>query len=362
MAEQSNFSKSIYYYANQVYEYSFIKSIYSKIGGTFLVRKTNRRMRVNWYFRQSQRKCAISSSFKKQPNVLVKNVNNIPFDLPGTVISNSNTVIQRNKNISNAIFMGHGTGDKRYGGDAHALESFDYHFISGPKHMEKLKDSNVKIPDKNLVKIGNARFDEIVNSQIDISAYENYLGIKDKNRKTILYAPTWKWGAGTLHKYGYWFCREVTKEHNLIIRPHYFDRKYIPKFKLWAKLKGLKHIYFSNPANILSNDTMFDFAVSDLLISDTSSILYEYLITRNPIIVVDTEHVDLHKMLPEMDITTIANKMTKNDDILKLIEKVFVYHDTKNFDKMLNNCFYYNDGKSVERISNFLSSPILSQS
>jgi CDP-glycerol glycerophosphotransferase (TagB/SpsB family) len=105
---------------------------------------------------------------------------------------------------------------------------------------------------------------------------------------------------------------------------------------------------------------MFDFAISDMLISDTSSILYEYLITRNPIIVANTEQIDLHKMPPEMDIASIAHRMAKNDDILKLIEKVFALHNINNFNKMLQNCFYFNDGKSVERISNFLSSQTLS--
>jgi hypothetical protein len=359
MPAQFNLSKPIYYYANQIYEYSFVKLIYSHLGGTFLVRKPNREFRAKWYFRQSQRKLSNSLAFAELPKILVKNVNDIPFDLPGVIISNSNTIVQRNKDIVKAIFMGHGTGDKRYGGKASALESYDYHFISGPKHMEKLKDSNVNIPDKNLVKIGNARFDEIVNNEIDILAYANYLGIKDKDRKTILYAPTWKWGAGTLHKYGYKFCQELTKEYNLIIRPHYFDRKYILKFKLWAKSKGLKHIYFSNPANILSNDTMFDFAVSDMLISDTSSILYEYLITRNPIIIANTNHVDLHNMPAEMDISTIANRMGEKDDIIKVVENVFANHHSNNFEKMLHHCFYFNDGKSIERISNFLSSTSL---
>jgi CDP-glycerol glycerophosphotransferase (TagB/SpsB family) len=198
-----------------------------------------------------------------------------------------------------------------------------------------------------------------VNNEIDITAYANYLGVKDRNRKTILYAPTWKWGAGTLHQYGYRFCQEFTKEYNLIIRPHYFDRKYILKFKLWAKSKGLKHIYFSNPANILSNDTMFDFALSNLLISDTSSILYEYLITRNPIIIANTQHVDLHNMPPEMDISTIAYHMGGKDNIIKVVESVFAHHDSNNFEKMLHHCFYFNDGKSIERISKFLSSTSL---
>ena len=354
-----DFNKIIYYYANQVYEYSYAKLIYSHLGGTFLVRKPNRKIRAKWYFRKSQRRLTSSTSFTEEPNILVKNVNGIPFDLPGIIISNSNTIIQRNKNIAKAIFMGHGTGDKRYGGKASALTSFDYHFISGPKHMEKIKDSNIRIPENNLVKIGNVRFDEIVNNNIDISNYANYLGIKDRKRKTILYAPTWKWGAGTLHQYGYKFCKELSKEYNLIIRPHYFDRKYIHKFKLWTDLKGLKHIYFSNPANILSNDTMFDFALSDMLISDTSSILYEYLITQKPIIIAKTKNVDLHNMPPELDISTIARRFDEKNNILKVVESVFSNHDTKNYNKMLHQCFYYNDGKSVERISDFLSSGII---
>ena len=359
MPEQLNLSKPIYYYANQIYEYSYVKLIYSHLGGTFLVRKPNRKIRTKWYFRKSQRQLSKNAIFTEQPKILVKNVNKIPFDLPGFIISNSNTIVQRKKEITKAIFMGHGTGDKRYGGKANALESYDYHFISGPKHMEKLKDSNVRIPENNIVKIGNARFDEIVNNNIDVTAYADYLGVQDRDRKTILYAPTWKWGAGTLHQYGYKFCQELTKEYNLIIRPHYFDRKYIPKFKYWAKSKGLKHIYFSNPANILSNDTMFDFALSNLLISDTSSILYEYLITRNPIIIANTQHVDLHNMPPEMDISTIAYHMGEKDNIIKVVESVFAHHDSNNFEKMLHHCFYFNDGKSIERISNFLSSTSL---
>ena len=36
--------------------------------------------------------------------------------------------------------MGHGVGDKKYGGTPAPLETYNYHFISGNKHLEKLKD------------------------------------------------------------------------------------------------------------------------------------------------------------------------------------------------------------------------------
>ena len=86
---------------------------------------------------------------------------------------------------------------------------------------------------------------------INKDQYLEYLGIVDKSRKNILYAPTWKWGDGTLRRFGKKFCKEISRDYNLIIRPHFQDRSYIIKLKLWAKLNGLKHVYFSNPAKII---------------------------------------------------------------------------------------------------------------
>ncbi|WP_289085331.1 hypothetical protein, partial [uncultured Sulfitobacter sp.] len=45
------------------------------------------------------------------------------------------------------------------------------------------------------------RFDELSNNNFNKEAYMKSLGIKDLTRKIILYAPTWKWGNGTLHTY-----------------------------------------------------------------------------------------------------------------------------------------------------------------
>ena len=74
------------------------------------------------------------------------------------------------------------------------------------------------------------------------------------------------------------FIKELDSDYNLIIRPHFHDRNKINFLKLWAKYHGFENVYFSNPAKIIKNSTMNDFAISDLMISDTSSIIYEYLI------------------------------------------------------------------------------------
>jgi len=288
------------------------------------------------------------------PNVIIRDIRK-KLDLNGVIVSCSNTTINNNQDISISIFIGHGAGDKKYGGSAHDLETYDYHFISGEKHLHKIRDVGINIPDEKLIKIGYPKFDEYLN--INKDQYLKYLDIKDKTRKNILYAPTWKWGDGTLRKFGKKFCKEISREHNLIIRPHFEDRGYIIRLKLWAKLNGLKHVYFSNPAQIIKNNTMNDFAISDLMISDTSSINYEYLITRKPIIIIDNDYDQLHNMPTDLNILDIVQTYQSNkNDICSMINYELSNNTFDQYNKMLHNCFYFNDGKSANRAADFIKS------
>jgi CDP-glycerol glycerophosphotransferase (TagB/SpsB family) len=102
---------------------------------------------------------------------------------------------------------------------------------------------------------------------------------------------------------------------------------------------------------------MNDFVVSDLLISDrTSSIVYEYLITGKPIIVIDNDFQEKHAMPQHLQIDDIAEHWDKNSNISKLIEHSFTIHKDKTTDyrSLLNRCFYFNDGKSTQRAIDFI--------
>ena len=344
---------NIYFYANQVYQYGHIKPVFTQTGGTFVVNKFNRFLRFKFYMANSANNSTENRSLNT-PNVIIRDIRK-KLDLNGVIVSCSNTTINNNQDISISIFIGHGAGDKKYGGSAHDLETYDYHFISGEKHLHKLRDVGINIPDEKLIKIGYPKFDEYLN--INKDQYLKFLGIKDKTRKNILYAPTWKWGDGTLRKFGKKFCKEISREHNLIIRPHFEDRGYIIRLKLWAKLNGLKHVYFSNPAQIIKNNTMNDFAISDLMISDTSSINYEYLITRKPIIIVDNDYDQLHSMPTDLNILDIVQTYQSNkNDICSMINYELSNNTFDQYNKMLHNCFYFNDGKSANRAADFIKS------
>jgi len=194
---------NIYYYANQVYQYGHIKPVFTQTGGTFVVNKFNRFLRFKFYMANSANNSTENRSLNT-PNVIIRDIRK-KLDLNGVIVSCSNTTINNNQDISISIFIGHGAGDKKYGGSAHDLETYDYHFISGEKHLHKLRDVGINIPDEKLIKIGYPKFDEYLN--INKDQYLKFLGIKDKTRKNILYAPTWKWGDGTLRKFGKKFNR-----------------------------------------------------------------------------------------------------------------------------------------------------------
>ena len=342
-----------YYYASQVYMYGHCKPIFDITGGTFVVNRFNRLLRFKYYLYNSMRGQKNKGMFNA-PKAIFKKIDR-ELDLEGVIISGTNSVLHPDQGNCKSIFIGHGTGDKKYGGSFNTLETYDYHFISGPKHLHKIKDVGISLPEERLVKIGYPKFDDYVNQKVDRKKYYKYLGIKDESRKNILYAPTWEWGDGTLHKYGRRFCKEIGNDFNLIIRPHYHDRKHIRQMKRWAKRNGLEHVYFSNPANIINSNSINDFFISDLMISDTSSIIYEYLITKKPIIIANNNYGDLHNMPDEMNVLKVA-KRYDGDDITGMINKQLSENSQPKYEQLLNNCFYYNDGKSAQRAADFIFS------
>ena len=348
---------NIYYYANQIYQSGHALPLYKAMGGIFILKKIKRVFEFKKYTSEIPL-YHNEKSLLNTPRFIVKNIDKVT-DLEGVIISLSNTAISCDPGICKTIYIGHGMGDKKFGekNTNNQLEKYDYHFISGPKHLEKLKDSGAQIPDSKFIKIGNLGFDEYVDRKDDRDSIFQQRGISEPQRKNILFAPTWEWGGGTLQKYVYDFATELTKDFNLIVRPHSHDRKYIPKIKSWAKREGINNIYFSDSTNLIKYSIMDDFLISDLMISDTSSILYEYLITKKPIIIVKNDSNDLHHMPDDMNIIKYASVYNKSTTILSLLSENLFGSSTENhYAELLNNCFYFNDGKSVQRAMEFINS------
>lgn len=342
-------TEKTFFYANQIYQFSYILPFYREIDGTFIARDIKRYFHIKKYLKNFHPQSRMKTFFNS-PSIHLLGLNKLD-NLTGTIIflSNASKLITRNIKAK-TIFVGHGTGDKPYLISESRLENFDFHFASGPKYRAILQDSGIDIPGEKIINTGNLRFDDVVNGKIVKERELDRLGIADRSRKTVLYAPTWKFGDGTLLKYGHRFAKELTQKFNLIIRPHHQDWHYIPKMRKWAANNNIRHLYFSNPSDLVAADTMRDFVASDILLSDTSSVLYEYLITRQPIIVLRNTYKKLHKMPAEMDIMQHVPVFSEDDNIVSMVDAALQDTDDRDrLEKLLDSCFYFNDGKNVER-------------
>lgn len=342
--------------ADSVYQFSYAWPIYKKLGGIFRLKKKKRILEFKWFTRNMNQFPDKIKTCLNTPPVSQIDTKNC-YDLRGILISFTNSLINRDTSKCITIFSGHGTGDKIYGGNPNTLATYDYIFLTGEKHIEKMKDSGINVPEERLIKIGNIRFDNYLNKKINRNRALEHLGIKDKSRKNILYSPTWKWGDGTNHKYIYRFCEELIKEYNLIIRPHPYDAMHTPIVKLWATLKRIKHLYFSNPKNLRERDIMVDFLISDLMISDTSSVIYDYLVTQKPIIIAQNDCKVLHNMPDKYNINSFVDIYNGTQDINEMVwENLYSEKNRDKYRQMLYDCFYFNDGNSTKRVVDFLRS------
>lgn len=343
----------IYYYGKQIYQFSYSKPIYDELSGTFIVYKNRNWMEYKYYLR-GLNKDPNYKNFMNTPPVLVRDYNHLD-DLKGVLLTHSARKLNTNREQCKTIYLGHGSGDKVFGGKGAYMDSYDYYFLPGPKMHEKLLDVGKDIPEEKLIKIGNPRFDDLVNGKIDKEKVLDRLGVKNRTLPTVLYAPTWRFGNGTFKRYAYKFAEEITKDYNLIIRPHYHDTKRMYKLKLWAKMKGIKNLYFSDSSDLIKADTMLDFAVSDIMISDTSSVLYEYLITGKPIIIAENGYSKLHNMPDELNIMNYAHIYYGKEDLNKMIADALALQKFKSdYKEMLPRVFYFNDGKSTQRSVDFV--------
>ncbi|NQT64876.1 MAG: CDP-glycerol glycerophosphotransferase family protein [FCB group bacterium] len=345
----------IYYYANQIYQLSYALPYYRRFGGCFIISSITKFVQFKKYLRNYN--FHDEKVFLRTPEILLRNPKDL-LDLTGALISFSNTMLSVNHDKCKLIFHEHGASDKRIGSNVTAktkekLQNFDYILLMGSKNRIKLEQLELDFSEGKYFEMGNLRFDDYPN--LKRNEEMDRLKISDQNRKNVLYAPTWRFGSGTLKKYFKPFAKQITRNYNLIVRPHFHESKYIPALCFWAKMHKIRNIYFSDAKDIIHADTYSLFKLSDILLSDTSAVLYEYLITGNPIIVVDDNYQKRVKIELKYDIMQKAEIFTEKMDICELIHNCLSYDDhRKEYNVLLENSFYYTKSLVAKRAELFL--------
>jgi CDP-glycerol glycerophosphotransferase (TagB/SpsB family) len=176
------------------------------------------------------------------------------------------------------IFLEHGIGAKSTSFYS-SIKYFDIYIVEGVQKYNILKKLYPKYEYK-LALVGFSKFDDIVNFDIKKKQiiFDKYN--LDTSRKTILYAPTFF--PSSIEKMANDFPNEF-KQCNIIVKPHYLSyerKKYknqIKKFQLWKNTNCV--ILPLDEYNLVPF-----LAVSDIMISDESSAMFEFAALNKPVI------------------------------------------------------------------------------
>lgn len=276
----------------------------------------------------------------------------------------------------NQIFVQcwHGTPLKRLGCD---LEHFDnvLNTIDGIKKRYKIEASkftyfispskfasekfisawNLKEIGKEniIVEEGYPRNDFLFNyKEKDVQQIRKKLGIENDNRKIILYAPTYRsdqhqTGLGYVYKEEIDFKKmeeKFGKEYLILFRPHYF----IANSFDFDKYKGFVY----NVANI--DDINELYIISDILITDYSSVFFDYANLKRPMIffMYDLEHYKNESNGFYIALNELPGPIVETqEDLEKSIEDVdFNIGSSKKYKEFNEKYNYLDDGNASKRV------------
>ena len=242
--------------------------------------------------------------------------------------------------------------------DTYDIDVKRYNYLISPNKFSTEKfQSAFKIERNRIIETGYPRNDYLTNitdSEIN-NLKEKYKIQKDK--KVILYAPTWR--DNSFNVKGYTFKLEVNfnkwkevlgEEYVVLFKPHYLITN---KFNN----DGLEEFLYTIKEDKDINEL---YVISDILVTDYSSVFFDYAILQRPTLFYmydlkeyDEEirgfYLDINKDLP-------GSIFTKEDDLLKKILNIEDYK--KSTYKLLNdfnNTYnYLQDGHASERVIKIL--------
>lgn len=214
------------------------------------------------------------------------------------------------------IMIYHGIGVKpSYWRDNN--KRLDVRFVEGQYRIDQLRKHGV---DTDLVLTGYIKLDSLFNKNSNYYKEKEELLSLDNSKKTILYAPTFY--PSSLEKLGL-SLGDITSGYNLIIKPHMWTY-YLDSFggislkgqrKLIFKLiDQFDHIRLLEPAEY--NVTPY-YKISDLLLTDASSTIYEMIALSKPVVVNRFYHLKLSHRIFQKRLYKRRLDKEMNDEVEK---------------------------------------------
>ncbi|MAO10220.1 MAG: CDP-glycerol--glycerophosphate glycerophosphotransferase [Flavobacteriaceae bacterium] len=248
------------------------------------------------------------------------------------IIAPGNEVPHYLRGLKVQIFHGL-AGEKK--GHFHIRHYFDLYLTQGPYFTRGFNKLKARFKNFDVIETGWSKLDAYAQNKEEILSEKENLLKKHNAKHVLLYAPTFspsltsaevlKPEIEQLAQHGDYIIN--IKFHDLM------DSKYIEAYKnLAAKYET---VYFKEGRDIIKQ-----FIMADLLISDTSSVIYEFLLLNKPVITFGNinENIQWNNLTEKGELPNAVSENLTTDPFAEKRAKVIAeYHP-------------YNDGKSSERM------------
>lgn len=223
--------------------------------------------------------------------------------------------------------------------DFNFLRRYDEIWVTS-KLLKKIYVNKYIFDEEKVKPIGYARTDLLINCENRMNSLRRKYGVKNNIEKIILLAPTWRHNRGKelelpfgMSAEGFWNgLNELAKSNNclLIYRLHLNENSNVKVES--TNIKTISTYDHPNTEELL--------LISDILISDWSSIVFDYLVLQRPTIFIDIEPPFNHGFTidPEFRYGKIV------DNYRELVKSVDVYVDSPKL-------FEYKYGNAMNRIT-----------
>ena len=257
-------------------------------------------------------------------------------------------------NIVKSIQVFHDCGDKNHM-EHPELVRYDYLFFSGDKIKDKLAKLGILKKLRHWEMTGYPKLDPVMSNKL-VGAKKK---VFDNNRKTVLYAPTLfhqnknEHEQSSLPLWGKKVIESLYEKYNVIIKYHGIVKR--KSHNIYEQIDSLiLNLDAEDSVRLIVDDNIVEYMIqSDMVITDISSVAYEWFHFDKPILFLNPEPEFFHKS-DDVFANTFswqAGDVVENEnEILESVEKNLSadkYIEIRN--KLLNYTVYKPDGKALDR-------------
>lgn len=210
------------------------------------------------------------------------------------------------------------------------------------------------------LRFGSPRTDFLINNQNNENLKEKIKKeLKIENKKIVLYAPTFR-DNESIEGYKLefeniieTFEKKYKEEFLILIKLHPNATKFEDIFKYSTKILNFN---FYSDIQLLS-------LIADILITDYSSIFFDFIILKKPIFISAFDFKDYLKNREIYDVIYQLpfNVSYNNEELLKDIDNFNEENYIQKIEKYLKKNIYYNNGDSAEKIHEWLKNKMINK-